>query len=75
MNHDMGTIRDKISLLTILMARYENGNREEVLQSFSRLTGYQGFRKFFGTMTMEQFDELLNQVDLEQAAGKKPMGG
>ncbi|WP_349946705.1 hypothetical protein ABFV83_20835 [Lacrimispora sp. BS-2] len=70
MNHDMGTIRDKISLLTILMARYENGNREEILQSFSRLTGYQGFRKFFGTMTMEQFDELLNQVDLEQAAGK-----
>lgn len=69
-NHDMGTIRDKISLLTVLIARYENGNREEVLQSFSRLTGYQGFRKFFGEMTMEQFNELLNQVDLEQAAGK-----
>ncbi len=70
MNHDMGTIRDKISLLTVLIARYENGDREEVLQSFSRLTGYQGFRKFFGAMTMEQFGELLNQVDLEQAAGK-----
>ena len=70
MNHDMGTIRDKISLLTVLIARYENGNREEVLQSFSRLTGYQGFRKFFGSTTMEQFNELLNQVDLEQAAGK-----
>lgn len=70
MNHDMGTIRDKISHLTVLIARYENGDREEVLQSFSRLTGYQGFRKFFGAMTMEQFGELLNQVDLEQAAGK-----
>ncbi|GLC80490.1 hypothetical protein [Lacrimispora brassicae] len=70
MNHDMGTIRDKISLLTVLIARYENGDKGEVLQSFSRLTGYQGFRKFFGSMTMEQFGELLNQVDMEQAAGK-----
>ncbi|ADL05948.1 hypothetical protein [Lacrimispora saccharolytica] len=70
MNHDMGTIRDKISLLTVLIARYENGDRGEVLQSFSRLTGYQGFRKFFGSMTMEQFGELLHQVDMEQAAGK-----
>lgn len=70
MNHDMGIIRDKISLLTVLISRYENGDREEVLQSFSRLTGYQGFRKFFGPMTMDQFGELLNQVDLEQAAGK-----
>ncbi len=70
MNHDMGTIRDKISLLTVLIARYENGDREEVLQSFSKLAGYQGFRKFFGAMTAEQFGELLNQVDMEQAAGK-----
>jgi len=65
MNHDMGTIRDKISLLTVLIARYENGDREEVLQSFSKLAGYQGFRKFFGAMTAEQFGELLNQVDME----------
>ncbi len=70
MNHDMGTIRDKISLLTVLIARYENGDRDEVLQSFSKLAGYQGFRKFFGAMTTEQFGELLDQVDLEQAAGK-----
>lgn len=69
-NHDMGTIRDKISLLTVLISRYENGDRGEVLQSFARLTGYQGFRKFFGAMTPEQFDQILDQVDLEQAAGK-----
>lgn len=69
-NHDMGTVRDKISFLTVLISRYENGNREEVLQSFSRLMGYQGFRKFFGAMTADQFDELLGQVDMEKAAGK-----
>jgi len=69
-NHDMGTLRDKISLLTILMARYENGNRQDVLQAFSRLTGYQGFRKYFGNTTAEQFGELLNQVDMDQAAGR-----
>lgn len=70
MNHDMGTIRDKISLLTVLISKYENGDRGEVLQSFSRLTGYQGFRKFFGSMTPEQFDQILDQVDMDQAAGK-----
>ncbi|WP_367569195.1 hypothetical protein [Lacrimispora sp.] len=69
-SHDMGTIRDKISLLTILMARYENGSRQEVLQSFSRLAGYQGFRKFFGDMTADQFDQMLDQVDMDKAAGK-----
>lgn len=70
MNHDMGTIRDKISLLTVLMSRYENGDKEEVMQAFSKLTGYQGFRKFFGGMTLDQFGQLLSQVDMEQAAGK-----
>lgn len=69
-NHDMGTLRDKISLLTVLISKYENGDRAEVLQSFTRLTGYQGFRKFFGTMNAEQFDQVLGQVDMEQAAGK-----
>lgn len=69
-NHDMGTIRDKISLLTVLMARYENGNRQEVLQAFAKLTGYQGFRKHFGSTTAEEFGELLSQVDMDQAAGK-----
>ena len=54
-NHDMGTVRDKISLLTVLMARYENGNRQEVLQAFTKLTGYQGFRRHFGTTTAEEF--------------------
>lgn len=68
--HDMGTLRDKISLLTVLISKYENGSKEEVLQSFSRLSGYQGFRKSFGTMTAEQFDQMLNQVDLDKAAGK-----
>lgn len=69
-NHDMGTVRDKISLLTVLMARYENGNRQEVLQAFTKLTGYQGFRRHFGSATAEEFGELLGQVDMEQAAGK-----
>ncbi|MDR2023959.1 MAG: hypothetical protein LBQ71_12110 [Hungatella sp.] len=69
-SHDMGAIRDKISLLTVLIARYENGDREEVLQSFSRLTGYQGFRRAFGPVTMDQFDELLGQVDWEQVSGR-----
>lgn len=69
-SHDMGTLRDKISLLSVLISKYENGNREDVLQAFSKLTGYQGFRKFFGTMTAEQFGQVLDQVDMNQAAGK-----
>ena len=69
-NHDLGTIRDKISLLSILTARYENGDKEGVLSSFSKLSGYQGFRKFFGNMTAGQFEEILSRTDMERAAGK-----
>lgn len=38
--HDMGTARMLLSLLTLDMARYENGSEENLLQAFHRLTGY-----------------------------------
>jgi len=69
-NHDMGVLRDKVSLLTVLISRYENGSKQEVLGAFSKLMGYQGFRKLFGTMSADQFGQLISQVDIEKATGK-----
>lgn len=68
--HDLGAVRGKISLLTVLISRYENGDISEVLQAFSRLTGYQGFRKFFGNMGTDQLAQVMENTDLEKEAGK-----
>lgn len=68
--HDMGTLRDKISLFTVLISRYENGNQAEVLKSFSRLSGYQGFREFFGDINAEQFQQVMDQAGIAKLSGK-----
>lgn len=39
-SHDMGKIRTMISLLTLNVVRYENGDEEGLLASFRQLSGY-----------------------------------
>lgn len=68
--HDMGKIRDLISLLTFHISRYENSDLEGVVQSFKRLLGYQGFKKYFGDLTQEQFKDALINMDFEKESGK-----
>lgn len=46
--HDMGTPRALLSLLTLDMARYENGSAENVLQAFHRMTGFGTLRDQLG---------------------------
>lgn len=69
-SHDMGKIRDLISLLAFQISRYENGNMEEVVQSFRKLLGYQGFKKHFGEVNEETFRNILQSMDFEKDAGK-----
>lgn len=39
-SHDMGTLRDMLNLLTLNVARYENGAEDALLLSFRQLEGY-----------------------------------
>ena len=67
---NMGKIRDLINLLTFNTARYENGNLENITQSFRKLLNYPSFQKQFGNMKPEEFADMLKTVDFDKAAGK-----
>ncbi len=67
---DLGRIRDIISLLALNTSRLENGNVNNVSQSFQRLLDFPGFAKYFEGMTAAQFKDMLMHVDYEKAAGK-----
>lgn len=64
--HNFGQIRDQISLFSITIARYENGNKEQLLKLFQQLKGYRGFYEAFGRMTEEQ---LLQQFQMKKEQG------
>lgn len=68
---DMGKLRDLISLLTFNTARYENGNLDNVMESFRRLMDFPSFQKKFHGMDMEEFRNMLTTVDFDRAAGKE----
>lgn len=67
--HDFGEIRDQISLFSITIARYENGNKEQLLKIFQQLKGYRGFYEVFGRMTEEQLFHHF-QKQKEKKLGK-----
>ena len=67
---NMGKIRDLINLLTFNTARYENGNLENITQSFRKLLNYPSFQRQFGSMKPEEFADMLRTVDFDKAAGK-----
>lgn len=69
-SHDMGTIRDIISLLTVNIARYENGSMDGLVQSFKKLLGYPMFKRYFGDIDDAKFRSIMESVDFEREAGK-----
>ena len=69
---DMGKIRDLISLLTFNTSRYENGNLDNVVQSFQKLMDFPAFQKSFAGMSAADFKAMLQNVDFDRAAGKMP---
>lgn len=69
---DMGKIRDLISLLTFNTSRFENGNLDNVVQSFQKLMDFPAFQKNFAGMSVADFKAMLQNVDFDRAAGKMP---
>ncbi|MEF9999040.1 MAG: hypothetical protein RSA90_04440 [Lachnospiraceae bacterium] len=68
--HDMGKIRELVSMLTFNTARYENGDMDALAQSFKRLMSFQGFNRRFQGADEENLLALLMNTDFEKAAGK-----
>ena len=63
--HDFGAIREQISLLMIQVARYENGNKDELLKVFQVLKRYRGFYQVFGDLDEATLFSLLCEKEEE----------
>ncbi|MGI6255459.1 MAG: hypothetical protein ACOYJZ_07470 [Acutalibacter sp.] len=64
--HDMGTPRALLSLLTLDMARYENGSEQNVLQAFHRMTGYGTLRDQLGGIDDQALLHLLKGMGADE---------
>ncbi|SHJ30133.1 hypothetical protein [Parasporobacterium paucivorans] len=68
--HDMGRVRDAISLLAYNTARYENGDSQGVSHAFKKLLGYQAFARRFKGVDPDALMEGLAKMDFDREAGK-----
>lgn len=66
--HDMGRARMLLSLLTLDMARYENGSEENLLQAFHRLTGYGTLKDQLGKVDDKALLELFRRSTFDSSS-------
>lgn len=64
----MGLPRTLLSLLTLQIARYENGSEEGTLQAFRQLGGYTAIRDRLGGLDDNSLLLLLRNTEFEQAS-------
>lgn len=64
--HDMGRVRDFITLITLNTARYENGTMERFLGDFQRMASFQDFQRTFGDDLQSIFDAFLKEMVSEK---------
>lgn len=69
--HDMGTARSFLSLLTLDIARYENGTEANVTQSFQQLKNYPFLNDLIGKLD----DKMLMRTLKNTAFAKAPAEG
>lgn len=66
--HDMGKVRDFITLLTLNTARYENGTMEKLLSEFQKMSSFQDFKKVFGDDLQAVFESFLQELTTEKSS-------
>lgn len=59
--HDVGRARSFLSLMTLDMARYENGSEEKMLEAFHRLAGYGTLKEMLGSVDDKSLLKLLER--------------
>lgn len=57
--NDLGTARDMITMLTLNIAKYENGSFEKLQQSLLRLMDFKDFRAQFPDMDLQALETML----------------
>lgn len=67
--HDMGRVRDFITLLTLNTARYESGTMEKLLGEFRKMASFQDFKKVFGNDLQTIFEAFLKELTAEKSSG------
>lgn len=67
--HDLGPLRDLLSLLILQVTRYENGSEEQMLQSFRQMEGYGGVLGGLNQLDDAAILKLLRENDFSKAAG------
>ena len=72
---DFGAIRDLIGVLTFNVSRYENGNLDKLIDTFTKLLNFQGFRAKFHGVLPEKLPQILQNTSYEKATKKKRMDG
>lgn len=60
-SHDMGTPRALLSLLTLDMARYENGSQEKLLDTFHQIRGYGTLKRQLAEISDQTLMALLKK--------------
>lgn len=66
--HDIGRARAYLTLLTLDMARYENGSEENLLQAFRRLAGYGTLKEQLGAIDDQALLSLLRAGRFDAAS-------
>ncbi len=66
--HDLGVSRGLLSLLTLDMARYENGSQENLLQAFRRLVSYGTLKDQLGGFSDQELLTLLRSSEFNKAS-------
>lgn len=71
--NDLGKPRDLMSLLSLNIARYENGSKENVLSSLKSLTMYGDFKDRLGSMDERTLSKVLDRLLTEKLTQKNPL--
>lgn len=69
--HDVGRARSFLSLMTLDMARYENGSENRMLEAFHRLTGYGTLKEMLGSVDDQSLLKLLEKSQFKPSAATR----
>lgn len=70
--HDFGPVRNFVTLLTLDVSRYENSNRDDVLQALKSLSSFGSFRERFGVLDDAILNSLLEKLLQEKNSASLP---
>ncbi|MCI8342673.1 MAG: hypothetical protein HFE62_05605 [Firmicutes bacterium] len=59
--NDFGKVRDLITMLTLNVAKYENGSYDKLIQSFTKLMSFKDFNSVFSDVGDDVLIRLLNE--------------